>query len=67
MAWILYFGFSVDENMVQQLMEMGFSREGSLRAAYSTGSTSVENAMNWIVEHMGDAGKDRVLFFICGC
>ncbi|XP_055335096.1 ubiquitin carboxyl-terminal hydrolase 5-like isoform X2 [Paramacrobiotus metropolitanus] len=44
----------IDEAMVQQLMEMGFSREGSLRGAYSTGSTSVENAMNWIVEHMTD-------------
>lgn len=51
----------VDESMVQQLMEMGFSKEGSQRAAYSTGSTSVENAMNWIVEHMADAGKNSLV------
>ena len=55
--------FSVDETVVQQLMEMGFTKEGSQRAVYHTGNLGVENAMNWIMDHMGDHGNSSFQFF----
>ncbi|OQV13825.1 Ubiquitin carboxyl-terminal hydrolase 5 [Hypsibius exemplaris] len=44
----------IDESMVQQLMEAGFSKEGCQRAVFHTASSGVETAMNWIMEHMLD-------------
>ena len=34
---------------------MGFSRNGCTRALYETKNSGVEAAMNWVMEHMGDA------------
>jgi ubiquitin carboxyl-terminal hydrolase 5/13 len=34
---------------------MGFSRNGCSRALYETKNSGVEAAMNWVMEHMGDA------------
>lgn len=34
---------------------MGFSENGSKRAALAVGNSSAEAATNWVMEHMGDA------------
>lgn len=34
---------------------MGFSENGSKRAALAVGNASAEAATNWVMEHMGDA------------
>jgi len=43
------------EEIVAQLVSMGFDIEGSRRAAFHTQNRGVEDAMNWVLEHMGDA------------
>jgi len=45
---------AIDENVVLQLVDMGFGREGCRRAVHKTGNTGVEAAMAWVMEHMGD-------------
>lgn len=46
----------LNENIISQLMDMGFSLEGSKRAAYNTrDSNDPEAAVNWAVGHMEDA------------
>ena len=44
-----------DEGIVAQLVSMGFSENGSRRAALATNNASADVAMNWVLEHMGDA------------
>lgn len=44
-----------DELIVAQLVSMGFSENGSKRAALAVGNSSAEAATNWVMEHMGDA------------
>ncbi|KAK2163107.1 hypothetical protein LSH36_85g00013 [Paralvinella palmiformis] len=44
----------IDEAVVNQLVDMGFSREGCKRAVYNTNNSGIEPAMNWIMEHMAD-------------
>eukprot|EP01041_Mallomonas_annulata_P000535 gene535-1023_t len=44
----------VDEMLVLQLMEMGFSENGCRRAALATNNAPAEVAMGWIFEHMED-------------
>lgn len=43
-----------DEGLVSQLMSMGFSENGSKRAAVATRNADVETAMGWVLEHMED-------------
>ncbi|KAI7836344.1 hypothetical protein COHA_009767, partial [Chlorella ohadii] len=43
-----------DELIVAQLVSMGFSENGSKRAALAVGNSSAEAATNWVMEHMGD-------------
>ena len=43
-----------NEDIVNQLTNMGFSINGSRRAAIATQNADVELAMNWIFEHMED-------------
>jgi len=45
----------IDESVVNQLVEMGFGREGCRRAVATTNNSGVEAAMAWVMEHMGDA------------
>jgi ubiquitin carboxyl-terminal hydrolase 5/13 len=46
----------LNENIVAQLMDMGFSLDGSKRAAYNTREVNdFEAAVNWAVSHMEDA------------
>jgi ubiquitin carboxyl-terminal hydrolase 5/13 len=46
---------ALNENVIQQLVDMGFSREGSRRAAYHTrDANDAEAAVNWCMAHMED-------------
>jgi len=47
--------FVPDEAVLSQLVDMGFSRNGCTRALFETKNSGVEAAMNWVMEHMGDA------------
>jgi len=51
----------VDEGIVTQLMNMGFSRARCERAAFFTKNANVDIAMNWIFEHTDDADVDTPL------
>jgi len=41
--------------IVTQLVSMGFGENGCKRAAVATNNSGAEAAMNWVLEHMGDA------------
>ncbi|KAI0562705.1 Ubiquitinyl hydrolase [Gracilaria domingensis] len=43
-----------DPGIVSQLMSMGFSENGSKRAAIATNNESAEASMEWVFAHMGD-------------
>jgi len=43
-----------DAGIVAQLVSMGFSENGSKRAAMATGNSDAEVAMNWVFAHMED-------------
>lgn len=51
----------VDTAAVQALMDMGFGRNRALRAVYCTGSTSVEQCVQWIMDHEADEDLDNPL------
>jgi ubiquitin carboxyl-terminal hydrolase 5/13 len=46
--------FVINEELVQGLMQMGFTENGCRRAAIATHNADLETAMNWICEHMED-------------
>jgi ubiquitin carboxyl-terminal hydrolase 5/13 len=48
----------VNELFLQQLVDMGFSREGCKRALINTGNNNIEAAMNWVFEHQADPDFD---------
>lgn len=50
-------GPQFEEAIVQQLVEMGFPRERSIKAAVKTNNAGAEPAMNWLIEHMDDPGN----------
>jgi ubiquitin carboxyl-terminal hydrolase 5/13 len=43
-----------NEEIVMQLVGMGFSENGSKRASLATGNTSAEASMEWVFSHMED-------------
>jgi len=45
---------AVDQEVLGQLVSMGFSENGSKRAIMATACNDPEVAMNWIMEHMED-------------
>ncbi|XP_006818005.1 ubiquitin carboxyl-terminal hydrolase 5-like [Saccoglossus kowalevskii] len=45
----------IDEGVVNQLVDMGFNREGCRKAVYHTNNQGSEAAMQWVFEHMADA------------
>ncbi len=52
----------VDAEQVQQLVEMGFSRNKAVRALYFSGGGGVESALEWITTHEEDPqNSDEVL------
>lgn len=46
----------LNEEIIMQLVLMGFDVEGCKKAVYHTQNQGVEPAMNWVLEHMGDPG-----------
>ena len=47
---------ALNANVISQLMEMGFTLDGSKRAAYNTrDSNDAEAAVNWAMSHMEDS------------
>jgi len=48
---------SFDQAALDQLLAMGFSENRCKRALMKTGHAGAEVAMNWLFEHMEDAGK----------
>ena len=40
---------------------MGFSRNKAVRALYNTGCDTIENAINWIMDHQDDMDVDEPL------
>ena len=51
---------TADELVVEQLQTMGFSRQACVRACLATGS-NLENASNWLMEHLDDADLNETL------
>uniref|UniRef100_A0A2P2I4E2 Ubiquitin carboxyl-terminal hydrolase n=1 Tax=Hirondellea gigas TaxID=1518452 RepID=A0A2P2I4E2_9CRUS len=51
----------IDEEIVQQLLEMGFPVEGCRKAVHHTQNSGLDTATNWIMEHMADADFDQPL------
>lgn len=51
---------AVNELLVQQLMEMGFSRNRAVRSLHF-GGPDVNSAVSWVVEHEDDPGIDDEL------
>lgn len=49
----------ISPTIVSQLMDMGFPLEACRRAVFTTKNSGVENAMNWVMEHMDDPGQSR--------
>jgi len=47
-------GPAIDEGSLAQLMDMGFSMNGCMRALNKVGGSDVEAAMTWIFEHSQD-------------
>lgn len=45
-----------DEDIVSQLVSMGFNHLHCEKAAVRTSNTGVEEAMNWLLSHMDDPG-----------
>lgn len=51
----------VDEAMLKELEAMGFSVNKATRALHFSGNSTVEGAVNWLMEHEGDADLDEPL------
>lgn len=45
-----------NEDIVSQLVSMGFNHLHCQKAAVNTSNTGVEEAMNWLLSHMDDPG-----------
>lgn len=51
----------MDANLQSQLEEMGFSANKAIRALHFRGTGSLEQALNWLLEHGEDADIDTPL------
>ncbi|GER56538.1 ubiquitin carboxyl-terminal hydrolase [Striga asiatica] len=52
-------GISANEDIVQQLVAMGFQYNHCRKAAVSTSNSGLEEAMNWLLSHMNDPDIDE--------
>ncbi|KAI3466170.1 hypothetical protein Pfo_022833 [Paulownia fortunei] len=52
-------GINANEDIVHQLLSMGFQYLHCQKAAISTSNAGVEEAMNWLLNHMNDADIDE--------
>ncbi|KAL2923361.1 UBX domain-containing protein 1 [Bienertia sinuspersici] len=50
----------VDKKLLEELEGMGFSMARATRALHCSGNSSLEGAVNWIVEHENDADIDQM-------
>lgn len=51
-------GFSPDQNILNQLLAMGFPKIRCEKALHATGNSDTEAAMNWLFSHMDDPDID---------
>ncbi|WCJ33181.1 ubiquitin-associated (UBA)/TS-N domain-containing protein [Euphorbia peplus] len=51
----------VDQKLLEELEGMGFLKARATRALHYSGNTSLEAAVNWVVEHENDPDIDEVL------
>jgi hypothetical protein len=51
----------VPEGMLKEMGEMGFGAHRATRALHFTQGAGVEHAVNWLMEHEGDADLDEPL------
>lgn len=51
----------IDEGALAQLMDMGFTMNGCIRALTAVGGSNVEAAMNWVFEHSTDPDFNQPL------
>lgn len=49
----------LDESVIIQLVEMGFPMDACRKAVYYTGNSGAEAAMNWVMSHMDDPGRQE--------
>ena len=56
----------VDQSLVSQLMEMGFSKAVSEKALFLTQSKDLEKPIEWISEHQADADFEEELQIVQG-
>ncbi|CAH8575075.1 unnamed protein product [Heterobilharzia americana] len=54
-----------DTNIVSQLLSMGFSLEAVQKACNFTQNSGVENATNWLMEHLDDPDLNDPLPTVC--
>ncbi|KAL3636834.1 ubiquitin-specific protease ubp14 [Castilleja foliolosa] len=52
-------GISANEDIVQQLVSMGFQYNPCQKAAINTSNAGLEEAMNWLLNHMNDPDIDE--------
>ncbi|XP_047336202.1 chromatin assembly factor 1 subunit A [Impatiens glandulifera] len=50
----------VDQNLLEELEEMGFPKAKATRALHFSGNSSLEAAVNWTMEHEDDADIDQM-------
>ncbi|KAK9069364.1 hypothetical protein SSX86_011267 [Deinandra increscens subsp. villosa] len=53
-------GKEVKKKLVDELEEMGFPLARAMRALYHSGNSSLEDAINWIVDHENDPELDQM-------
>lgn len=47
--------FALDVNLMSELLQMGFPSESCKRALYFTKNQGLNEATNWLMEHISDA------------
>ncbi|KAF7845577.1 UBX domain-containing protein 1-like [Senna tora] len=50
----------VNKMLLEELESMGFPQARAIRALHYSGNTSIEDAINWIVDHENDADIDEI-------
>ncbi|KAL2933751.1 UBX domain-containing protein 1 [Bienertia sinuspersici] len=50
----------VDKRLLEELQEMGFSLACATRALHYSGNTSLEDAVDWIVDHENDSDINQI-------
>lgn len=54
-------GSFVNQDLMKQLLDCGFSKTVGEKALYLTGNNSVDKAMDWIAEHQEDPDFEEEL------